>query len=88
MISLRAKTVQRATQTLIFSFLMFPMILQMVAIVVFEGGPEMRERAREILEKLGSTEFVLTIIVVLVVITVALFVAAMARFQRSRMYLD
>ena len=87
-ISLRAATVQEATQTLMFAVLVLPMVLQMVLFVALRSGPGGKERIREVLGSLGSTEFILAVLAVLVVIDLGLLMVAVARFQRAKLILN
>jgi len=64
------------------------MVLGMVLLVVVQIQPEWIDRIKEIIEAVGSTELVLIIASVLIVITLVLLRAAMARFKRARLILD
>jgi ABC-2 type transport system permease protein len=81
LVSLRSETVQQATQTLVAIFLVPPMILQLVLFVFVD-------QLRETLKNLDGEVVLLIMVVILAVIDVVVFAAAMTRFQRSRMYLD
>ena len=81
LISLRSKTVQEAQQTLTVVLLLPPMLLGMLMTLL-------RDRVQEIIGALKGEQILLIIVAILAVIDVVVFVAAMTRFQRSRMYLD
>ena len=81
LISLRSKTVQEAQQTLTVVLLLPPMLLGMLMTLL-------RDRVQEIIGALKGEQILLIIVAILAVIDVVVFVAAIARFQRSRMYLD
>jgi ABC-2 type transport system permease protein len=81
LISLRSETVQQATQTLVAIFLMPPMLLQVVFLLF-------KDQLGELINNLNPNLALLIIVVVLALADVGVFAAAMARFQRSQMYLD
>jgi ABC-2 type transport system permease protein len=81
LISLRAATVQEATQTLTAVFLIPPMLLGVVLV-------SLREQVADLLEGLSGEQILLVVLVVLVVADLAVFWTVLARFQRSRLYLD
>ena len=81
LISLRSKTVQEAQQTLTVVLLLPPMLLGMLMTLL-------RDRVQEIIGALKGEQILLIVVAILAVIDVVVFVAAMARFQRSRMYLE
>jgi ABC-2 type transport system permease protein len=81
LISLRSATVQEAAQTLAAVFFMPPMLLTM-ALLLF------RDQVRDIVGSLSGEQILLVIVVLLAAADLAVFAAAMARFQRSRLYLD
>jgi ABC-2 type transport system permease protein len=81
LISLRSATVQEATQTLTAIFLVPPMLLQFVFFAF-------HDQIREFLEGLSGEQVLLVFVIVLALIDLGVFVMAMARFQRSRLYLD
>ena len=88
LISLRSATVQGAQQALMAGTMVPIMVLGMVLLVVVQIQPEFIDRIKEIIEAIGSTELVLIIASVLIVITLVLLRAAMARFKRARLILD
>ena len=92
LISLRSATVQGAAQTLIFAVLAGPMVLSMILGSFILAGPDGRERLGKLLVKLvvtlGSTQSMIIITAVLVLIDLGLLAAAMARFRRARLILD
>jgi len=81
LISLRSKTVQEAQQTLTVVLIFPPMVLGMIMMAL-------QDRVRELVGAFQGEQILLIIIAILAVADVVVFVAAMARFQRSRMYLD
>jgi len=81
LISLRSKTVQEAQQTLTVVLIFPPMVLGMIMTLL-------QDRVREFVGAFKGEQILLIIIAILAVIDVVVFVAAMTRFQRSRMYLD
>ncbi len=80
-ISQRSATVQEATQTLMAVFLVPPMILQALS---FMFMPQISD----FVEDLNLMQVFLIIVAVLALIDLLVFMAAMARFQRSRLVLD
>jgi len=80
LISMRAKTAQEASQLLISILLMPP--------VMFGLGATMLIRRSNILETIDFSLIMLAIAAVLLVATVVLVLAAMRRFQRSRLVFD
>ncbi|MGB5931973.1 MAG: ABC transporter permease subunit [Anaerolineae bacterium] len=81
LISLRSHTVQEATQTLTAVLLLPPMLLGMFMTLL-------QDRVREFIGAFKGEQILLIVVAILAVIDVVVFVAAMARFQRSRLYLD
>ena len=81
LISLRSKTVQEAQQTLTVVLIFPPMVLGMIMTLL-------QDRVREFVGAFKGEQILLIVVAILAVIDVVVFVAAMARFQRSRMYLD
>jgi ABC-2 type transport system permease protein len=87
LISLRAATVQAASQTLMFAFMLPLLVIQVGPVVllsVVPNGEAILHRALSV--DLASVLMVLT--AVLVVLAAALLFAAMARFRRDRLVLD
>jgi ABC-2 type transport system permease protein len=87
LVSLRSETAQGAQQALIAMLLIPLMTLQVVPMILMSVVPG----GREILKQWLSIDFTpvfIGVIAVLVVLNVGLLLAAMARFQRSRLYLD
>jgi len=81
LISLRSKTVQEAQQTLTVVLIFPPMVLGMIMTAL-------QDRVRELVGAFKGEQILLIVVAILAVIDVVVFVAAMTRFQRSRMYLD
>ena len=81
LISLRSKTVQEAQQILTVVLIFPPMVLGMIMTLL-------QDRVREFVGAFKGEQILLIVVAILAVIDVVVFVAAMARFQRSRMYLD
>jgi ABC-2 type transport system permease protein len=87
LISLRASTVQGATQALMFGFMMPLLVLQVVPILLLEVVPNGEAMLKQVL----SADFryvALALGGVLLVADVALLSAATARFRRARLSLD
>ena len=80
LISMRAKTAQEASQLLISSLLMPPMLLGL--------GATMLIRRSDVLESVDFRLILLIAAAVLLVATVLLVWAAMRRFQRSKLVFD
>ena len=81
LVSMRSATVQEAAQTLMAIFLVPAMILQMVLLVFID-------QLRDTLKNLDGTQVLLIFVAVLLVLDLAVFAAALKRFQRARMSLD
>ena len=81
LISLRSKTVQEAQQILTVVLIFPPMVLGMFMMLL-------QDRIREIMGAIQGEQILLIVVIILAVIDVVVFVAAITRFQRSRMYLD
>jgi ABC-2 type transport system permease protein len=81
LVSLRSQTVQEAQQTLTAVLLFPPMLLGMLLMLL-------RDRVQEMVGALKGEQILLIVVAILAVIDVVIFVAAIARFQRSRLYLD
>lgn len=87
LISLRSATAQGAQQVLISVLLVPMLVLQIVPMLFLSVIPN----GRELLKQALSVEFshvALVMVAVLLVLNVGFFLAAMARFQRSRLCLD
>jgi ABC-2 type transport system permease protein len=80
LISMRATTAQEASQLLISGLLMPPTIFGLLAVMLM--------RRSNILETVDGSLILLAIAAVLLVATVVLVLAAMRRFQRSRLVFD
>jgi ABC-2 type transport system permease protein len=78
LISLKAATAQEATQMLMFGLLIPPMLLQVVPLLF-------REQMEQFLDTVNGPQLLLMVLAVLVVLDVAVLLAAVARFQRSRL---
>jgi ABC-2 type transport system permease protein len=83
LISLRSATVQSAAQTTMLMLFMPFMLLQAVAFLLPTFLP--KEVVRTFLDRLDFTAILLIFLIVLLVATIGLFLAALARFQRSRL---
>jgi len=81
--SLRAATMQEATQMLL-ALIIVPAVVVQVAPLLFRS--QLTSWLKEV--EVNGAQLLAIIVVVMAVIDAALFAAAMARFQRSRMYLD
>jgi len=79
-ISMRSKSAQEASQLLISIILMPPVLLGFVATTLLRQG--------NFLEEVNGTLILLVAAAVLLVATVVLVLAAMRRFQRSRLVFD
>jgi ABC-2 type transport system permease protein len=80
LISMRATTAQEASQLLISGLLMPPTIFGLLAVMLM--------RRSNILETVDGSLILLAIAAVLLVATVVLVLAAMRRFQRSKLVFD
>jgi ABC-2 type transport system permease protein len=80
-ISLRAATAQEATQMLTAIILIPPMLLQMIPLLF-------RDQMGQWIEAINGPQLLTIVIVVLAVVDVAVMLAAVARFQRSRLALN
>jgi ABC-2 type transport system permease protein len=80
-ISQRAATVQEAEQKLLL-FIFVPAIVVQVVPLLFQ------DQIGAFIKEVNGPQLLAIVVVVLAVIDVGLFAAAMARFQRSRLYLD
>lgn len=84
LISLRARAVQEATQTL--AFLLVPgTLLGPIVLLVGRSRPEWSPKA--IIASVGPTNLLLIVLAVLVALDALLFIAASARFQRAKLIL-
>jgi ABC-2 type transport system permease protein len=83
LISLRAPSVQEAQQTLM-SIILLPPVLLSVVLTMVVGS--FSETLGGIVESIDFTQVVLIVDGVLFILSVVLFLAAQARFQRSRLY--
>jgi len=81
LISLRSATAQGARQALMAVFIA-PIILLQFAVVMF------RDQMNEIVKTLDGTQILIIIVAVLLVLDLAMFAAATARFQRAHLMLD
>ncbi len=85
LISLRAATVQSATQTLLMALLTIPLLLQFVVLFFFTSSDGGSDRLREILASLDFTQIALIAAAVLILLDLGLLAASMARFRRARL---
>ncbi len=83
LISLRAPSVQEAQQTLMSIILLPPVLLSVVLTMVVSS---FSDTLGGIIESIDFTQVVLIVDGVLFILSVVLFLAALARFQRSRLY--
>ena len=81
--SLRAATMQEASQKLM-TLIIVPAVVVQVVPLLFRN--QLTRWIREV--EVNGAQLLAIIVVVMAVIDAALFAAAMIRFQRSRMYLD
>jgi ABC-2 type transport system permease protein len=86
LISLRSKTTQEASQKLIAILLLPPMLLGPIVLVV--GNLQPKWRPKVLLANAGLEQLLLFGLAILAVATAVLLLAAMIRFQRSRLNLD
>lgn len=86
LISVRSATVQEAQQTLTATLFLPPMILGPLVLVVRRNWPDWRLTA--VLGQVDPQTVFLCVLGVLLLIDLALFALAMARFQRSRLILN
>jgi ABC-2 type transport system permease protein len=87
LISLRSATAQGAQQALMSAILIPLMVLQLVPTVMLSVVPNGRKILKQWLS-VDFTQVVLVLIAVLLAASLGLLLAAMARFQRSRLTLD
>lgn len=80
LISLRAQTVQQAAQTLMAIFLVPPMLLQLVVFLFMD-------QLRSWIDTVNGQQLLAIVVAVLVVLNLAVFASALARFRRSRLIL-
>jgi len=84
LISMRSDTVQQATQVLMAIFLVPIMLLQLVAVVFMT---QLNDLLKPFLDNLDGERILFITLAVLLVITVAVFAFAVARFKRTRLFL-
>lgn len=84
LVSLRAATVQGATQTLVTALMLPGVGLQILGVVVL-SQPAWRAGMRQGLDSVDFLRVALTVILVLIILDVLLLAATMARFQRSKL---
>jgi ABC-2 type transport system permease protein len=80
-VSLKAATAQEAAQILTFAILIPPMLLQLVPLLF-------RDQMAQFLDTVNGPQLLLIVLAVLVALDVAVLLAALARFQRSRLILN
>ncbi|HHH83375.1 MAG TPA: ABC-2 type transporter [Chloroflexi bacterium] len=88
LISLRAATVQEAQQNLMTATLFPLVLLQIVPLLLLNVVPNGKALLRKLVAAANPTQIILVVIASLVVLDLALFVAAMARFKRARLIVD
>ena len=81
--SLRAATMQEASQKLVTLIIVPAVVVQVVPLLL---RSQLTRWLREV--EVNGAQLLVIIVVVMTVIDAGLFAAAMTRFQRSRMYLD
>jgi ABC-2 type transport system permease protein len=84
LISMRSDTVQQAAQILMAIFLVPIMLLQLVAVVFMT---QLNDLLKNHLSNLDGQQILFIALVVLLVITVAVFAVAVVRFKRTRLFL-
>ena len=84
LISMRSETVQQAAQLLMAIFLVPVMVLQLVAMVFMT---QLNELLKPFIESLDGARVLIIVLGVLLVITLGVFAAAVARFRRTRLFL-
>ena len=77
-VSLKVATAQEASQILTFAILIPPMLLQLIPLLF-------RDQMQQFLDRVDGPQLLLLVLAVLVVLDVAVLLAAVARFQRSRL---
>ena len=77
-VSLRVATAQEAAQILTFAIIIPPVLLQLVPLLF-------REQMQQFIDKVNGPDLLLIVLTVLVVLDLAVLLAAVARFQRSRL---
>jgi ABC-2 type transport system permease protein len=77
-VSLRVATAQEAAQILTFALIIPPMLLQLVPLLF-------RDQMQQFLETVNGPQLLLIVLAALVVLDAAVLLAAVARFQRSRL---
>ncbi len=80
LISMRAQTVQQVAQTLMAIFLVPPLLVQVVLFVFMD-------QIRGWIQAVDGQELLAIVVAVLVLLNLALFAGALARFRRSRLLL-
>lgn len=86
LISLRSRTVQDAQQMLTAVLFLPPTLLGPVVLLLGRQRPEWG--LRSLMEKAGPTSVYLVVLAILVLITLALWLAAIRLFRRSRLLAD
>ena len=77
-VSLKAATAQEASQILVFAILIPPMLLQLAPLLF-------RDQMQQFLDTVNGPQLLLIVVGVLVVLDIAVLLAALLRFQRSRL---
>ena len=85
LISLRAATVQEATQFLMTSVMFPPLILGFALFLIPSLKPDWWTSIKDALGAVGSTQLILIIVAILVAVCLGLLKVAIGRFQRSRL---
>ncbi len=87
-ISLRAATVQGATQLLMFAFLIPSLLLGIIPTIIVQALPDGAERFRTFLSGLDLRMAVVVASLVVLAIDLLLVMAARAKFKRDKLILD
>jgi hypothetical protein len=82
--SLRSSTVQEAQQALMAVLMLTAMLLQFAA-VLLRGSPSGQARLSQALATVSLEQAILVVVFIFLMIDLALLMAAMARFKRSRL---
>jgi ABC-2 type transport system permease protein len=88
LLSLRAATVQGAQQSLMAATLFPVVLLQMMPLLLLNVVPDGRAHLKQLVAAANPTQIIPIVMAALIVLDLGLFMAAMARFKRSRLILD
>ncbi len=87
-VSLRAATVRKAEQDMMALLTIGSLVVAWTPVLVLRAIPGLEARSAEWLKTLNATQFVVSLLFVLVALDAAFLVAAMHRFQRARLILS